>query len=126
MKSFVCNAAENEEAKDERILIVASNNDICRIYMHEIIYIANEDRKSVLYLADRKIETNYRFDYWKSVLDPETFARPHYSFIVNFDYVYEITKEWVKLRCGDKTYSVYTSTRKIREFRKAFLDFCKR
>lgn len=50
MKSFVCNAAENEEAKADRIVIITS----------------------------------------------------------------------------DKTYSVYASTRKVREIRKAFLEYCQR
>lgn len=37
------------------IVVTKCNKDICRVYPHEIIYIAIEDRKSVLYLTDRKI-----------------------------------------------------------------------
>ena len=90
------------------------------------VYIAIEDRKSVLYLIDRKVETNYRLDHWKELLDLKTFAQPHHSFIVNLNYVDEVTKEWVKVKYRDKEYQVYTSSWKIGAFKKAFLKFGER
>ena len=108
------------------IIIQTSKKDVCRIYPCEILYIAIEDRKSVLYLTDRKIETNYRLEYWKDILDSKTFAQPHNSFIVNLNYVDEVTNEFVKVKHGNKEYLVYTSSRKIRAFKKAFLNFGKR
>ena len=108
------------------IVIQKSNKDICRIYPHEILYIAIEDRKSVLYLTDRKIETNYRLDHWKGILDLKTFAQPHHSFIVNLNYVDEVTREWVKVKYRDTEYSVYTSSRKIGAFKRTFLKFGER
>ena len=108
------------------IIVQTSNKDVCRIYPHEILYIAIEDRKSVLYLPDRKIETNYRLDHWKGILNLKIFAQPHHSFIVNLNYVDEVTKEWVKVKCRGAEYSVYTSSRKIGSFKKAFLKFGER
>ena len=108
------------------IIIQTSKKDVCKIYPCEILYIAIEDRKSVLYLTDRRVETNYLLDYWKGILDMKTFAQPHNSFIVNLNYVDEVTKEWVKVKYGDKEYSVYTSLRKIGVSKKAFLNFGKR
>lgn len=104
------------------ISVTLCNKDICRVYPHEILYIAIEDRKSVLYLTDRKIETHYSMEHWKSVLDEKSFAQPHYSYIVNLHYVEEVTKAFVKIKYGDKEYSVYTSSRKIGAFRKAFFE----
>lgn len=100
------------------------NKDICRVYPHEILYIAIEDRKSVLYLTDGKIETHYPMDHWKEVLDEKSFAQPHYSYIVNLHYVEEVTKDFVILKCGKKEYKVYTSMRKIGAFKKAVMEFC--
>lgn len=105
------------------IIVQASDKDVCRIYPHEILYIAIEDRKSVLYLTDRKIETNCQFSYWKDILDLNTFAQPHHSFIVNLNYVDEVTKDFVKLKYAENEYSVYTSSRKLGAFKKAFLKF---
>ncbi len=108
------------------IIVQTCNKDVYRIYPNEILYIAIEYRKSVLYLTDRKMETNYRLEYWKDILDSKTFAQPHNSFIVNLNYVNEVAKEWVKVRYGEKEYLVYTSSRKIGAFKKAFLNFGKR
>lgn len=105
------------------IAVTKCNKDICRVYTHEIIYIAIEDRKSVLYLTDGKIETHYPMEHWKTVLDEESFAQPHYSYIVNLNYVEEVTKDFVILRCGEDEYKVYTSMRKIGAFKKAVLEF---
>ena len=119
------NACQKHYCNSE-IVVQATNRDVYRIYPHEILYIAIEDRKSVLYLTDRKIETKYHLDHWKGILDSETFAQPHHSFIVNLNYVDGITKEWVMVKCGDAEYSVYASLRKIGAFKKAFLNFSKR
>ena len=103
--------------------VTLCNKDICRVYPHEILYIAIEDRKSVLYLTDRKIETHYSMEHWKEVLDEKSFAQPHYSYLVNLNYVEEVTKDFVILRCGENEYKVYTSIRKIGAFKKAMLEF---
>lgn len=105
------------------IAVTMCNKDICKVYPHEILYIAIEERKSVLYLTDRKIETHYSMEHWKEVLDAKSFAQPHYSYIVNLNYVAEVTKDFVVLRCGDKEYRVYTSMRKIGAFKKAVAEF---
>ena len=113
-KKYCCNSG---------IIVKTSSKDVCRIYPHEILYIAIEDRKSVLYLTNRKIETNYHLDHWKGILDLEMFAQPHHSFIVNLNYVDMISKDWVKVKGDNKEYLVYTSSRKIGEFKKMFLNF---
>ena len=105
------------------ISITMCNKDICRVYPHEILYIAIEDRKSVLYLTDRKIETHYSMEHWKDILDEKSFAQPHYSYLVNLNYVEAVTKDFVMVKCGEKEYKVYTSMRKIGAFKKAYLNF---
>ncbi len=115
----------DSDCKSE-IIVQASNKDIRKIHPHEILYIAIENRKSVLYLTHGKVETNQHLEYWKGILDPETFTQPHHSFIVNLNYVDEVTKEFVKVKYNDKEYSVYTSSRKISSFKKAFLKFGER
>ena len=105
------------------IIVQTSTKDVCKIYPHEILYIAIEDRKSVVYLTDRKIETNYHLGYWKDILNLKTFAQPHHSFIVNLNYVKDITKDYVKVRYGKEEYLVYASIRKIGAFKKDFLKF---
>ena len=105
------------------IAVTKCNKDICMVYPHEIIYIAIEDRKSVLYLTDGKIETHYSMEHWKEILDEKSFAQPHYSYIVNLHYVSKVTKEFVIVRCRDKEEPVYTSSRKIGAFKKVVTEF---
>lgn len=107
------------------IVVQTAAKDVCRVYPHEILYIATENRKSVLYLTNGRIETNHLLDYWKGVLDLKSFAQPHNSYIVNLNYVDAVTKDFVKIKHGGKEYSVYTSMRKISAFKKAFLNFSK-
>lgn len=111
---------------DSAIIVQTCNKDVLyRVYLNEVMFIAIENRKSVLYLTDKKIETHYSIDYWKEKLDADIFVQPHYNYIINLNYVDEVTKDFVKIKYGDKEYSVYTSSRKIGAFRKAFLKFGK-
>ena len=121
----ICILFDNDKNNllDSSITVLNCSKDICKIYLNEILYIAIENRKSVLYLIDRKIETHYPIEYWKNILNKEIFAQPHYSYIVNLNYVYEVTKDFVKMKYGGQEYSVYTSSRKIRQFKKTFLNF---
>ena len=106
------------------IIVQTCNKDVlCKVYLNDIMFIAIENRKSVLYMTDKKIETHYSIDYWKEKLVGDVFVQPHYSYIVNLNYVYEVTKDFVKIKHNNKEYSVYTSSRKIGAFRKAFLNF---
>lgn len=105
------------------IIVQTSNKNVCKIYPCEILYIAIENRKSVLYLTNKKVETNYNLEHWKRILNRNIFAQPHNSFIVNLNYVNEITKDFVIVQYNENKYPVYTSIRKISEFKKAFLNF---
>lgn len=126
--SRICISFENQDDKSTygaySIVIDSCNKDIYRIYPNEILYIAIEHRKSVLYLTNNKrIETYYHIDHWKDVLDKRMFAQPHYSYIVNLNYVCEVTKEFVTLGYGVEEYKVYTSSRKISSFKKIFMNY---
>jgi len=112
-----------EEPVCPGISVTKCNKDCCRVYPHEILYIAIEDRKSVLYLIDGRVETNYHLDYWENILDANNFAKPHASYIVNLNYVVEITKDSVKVKHKDAEHFVYTSSRKIGAFKKTFMNF---
>ncbi len=118
-KSKGCNCCSRD------LIVQTSNKDVCRIHPSEIIYIAIENRKSAVYVDGKRIETNFSLEYWKDTLNPKIFAQPHSSFLVNLCYVEEVTKDFVKMKCKGKEYSVYTSTRKVSDFKKVFLEFGK-
>lgn len=112
----------NKPCCSSDIIVQTSTKDECRIRQCDIIYIAIENRKSAVYVDGRRIETNYSLEHWKEILNPKIFAQPHSSFLVNLCYVEEVTKNFVKIKHKGKDYSVYTSSRKLASFKKAFLD----
>ena len=108
------------------LVIETSDKDVCKVYPYEIMYIAIEDRESVLYLIDKNvIRTNYNISHWEDILSPRCFKRPHHSYIVNLNYVTEVTQDYVYLKYRSNKYNIYTSQRKVRKFKKAFLNFGK-
>ena len=104
------------------VIVQTSRKDNCRIRQCDIVYIAIENRKSAVYVDGKRIETNYSLEHWKEILNPKIFAQPHSSFLVNLCYVEEVTKDFVKIKHKGKDYSVYTSSRKLNSFKKAFLE----
>ena len=112
----------NKPCCSSDIIVQTSNKDECRIRQCDIIYIAIENRKSAVYVDGRRIETNFSLEHWKELLCPKIFAQPHSSFLVNLSYVEEVTKDFVKIKHKGKEYSVYTSSRKLNSFKKAFLE----
>lgn len=108
------------------LIVETGDKNIYTIHPYEIMYIAIEDRESVLYLIDKKvIRTNFNISYWEQILSPRCFKRPHNSYIVNLNYVIEITRDFVYLKYRNNQYSIYTSQRKVAKFKKAFLNFGK-
>lgn len=108
------------------LMIETSDKNVCKVYPYEIMYIAIEDRESVLYLIEKKeIRTNYNISHWEDVLSSRCFKRPHHSYIVNLNYVTKVTQDYVYLKYGNNQYTIYTSQRKVRKFKKAFLNFGK-
>ncbi len=108
------------------ISVLTSDKNVCKIYPYEIMYVAIENRESVLHLInERNIKTNYNISHWNETLPADCFARPHNSFIVNLNYVTEVTRNFVYLKYNDFTDSVYTSQRKVAKFKKIFLYFKK-
>ena len=108
------------------LMIETSDKDVYKVYPYEIMHIAIEDRESVLYLIDKKVvRTNYNISYWEDILSPRCFKRPHHSYIVNLNYVTEVTQDYVYLKYKNNQYTIYTSQRKVRKFKKAFLNFGK-
>ena len=108
------------------LMIETSDKDVYKVYPYEIMHIAIEDRESVLYLIDKKvIKTNYNISHWEELLSSRCFKRPHHSYIVNLNYVTKVTQDYVYLKYRNNQYTIYTSQRKVRKFKKAFLNFGK-
>lgn len=108
------------------LVIETSDKNVCKVHPYEMMYIAIEDRESVIYLIDKTvIKTNYNISHWEDILSSRCFKKPHHSYIVNLNYVTEVTQDFVFLKYRNNQYTIYTSQRKVRKFKKAFLNFGK-
>lgn len=116
----------NKNNNSSEIIIQTCKHNIYKIHTDEILYIETVNRKTVIYTIDKKLETSYQIKHWINTLPSEIFAQPHNSFLVNMNYVDEITPDFVILKHKDTRYQVYTSLRKINEFKKSFLEFGKK
>lgn len=111
----------NQQCIYSAITVLTADKDICRIYPNDILYITIEDRKSVIYTTEQKIETTYSIAFWKNILDDKIFAQPHYSYIINLNYVDSIHKNLITIKNGNKEHTVFASTRKLPLFRESLL-----
>ena len=112
---------ENELCVDSAITVLTVDKDVCKIYPHEILYVSIDKRNTVLHLTDKDVQTPYPINFWKNILDEKIFIAPHYSYIVNLNYVDNVIKNCVTVKHGEKEYVIYASSRKIVSFKEALL-----
>ena len=84
--------------KEEKIIDVPTSEGIVSLYESEIVCIFSHLRKASI-LTDKglRIKTKLNIKEWLKIIgENNTYASPHYSFIVNLKYVKECTKYSVK------------------------------
>ncbi len=105
------------------IIVSTTDKNSYRITPANIIFVTVEKRKTILFLTTGKLETKYPLNYWRKILDMRMFSQPHNSYIVNLNYVSEIKNGIVNLSYGDINYNIYSSHRKIPQFKKALINY---
>lgn len=107
------------------IVVPAIDKSVYKVKPRDIIFITTEKRSTILYLSTGTIKTRYSLSYWKNILKMDSFSQPHYSYIVNLEYVSTITKEAVQLKCNEMSFTIYSSQRKLLEFKNDLANFYK-
>ena len=87
----------------------------------EIICVETKERKTRVYTTDGKWESIQNMEYWRNTLTVPCFYSPHRSFIVNMQYISEIGKDSVKVRCGSREVCAYVARRKYTSFKEHYL-----
>lgn len=90
----------------------------------DIVCIYSKDRKTyVLTENGFAYPTTVSMKNWNLRLaDNPVFNQPHYSYIVNVNYVSSFDGEKIVIRCNDgKSLEIFPSQRKVGEFRRCFL-----
>lgn len=91
----------------------------------EVVCIYSKDRKTyVLTSAGVTYPTNISVKNWNEKLVGNTkFIQPHYSYIINVNYISRFDEGKIVLRCNDgKMFEVFPSQRKVGEFRRQYFS----
>lgn len=96
-----------------------------KIYYKDIIYVEFIERKTKIHLSNSKeIITPYPLKYWEDVLKEENFfAKPHKSFIINFQYISGFSKTDIILITAE---TIPLSRHYKQSFDESYLDFLQR
>ena len=87
----------------------------------EILGVETQGRKTKVYTKEGSWDSIQNMDHWRDVLTVPCFYSPHRSFIVNMQYISEIGKDIVKVRCGGMEFSAYVARRKYPSFKEQLL-----
>ena len=108
---------------NNKYILFESNKMIHKIKASNIIFLNIEQRKVCVYTYDNVFISNEPIENWQKKLNFNFFARPHHSYIINMIYVINFSKDKILLKCKDKQYEAYISTRKYNEFKTTFFNF---
>ena len=105
-------------------IVVETANGSYRISSRDILYIAIEGRKTRIVTGKGKYKCVNNLDYWKKIfLGNNSFAQPHYSFIVNLRNVTNFSRTEITLTLDDKVETVPISRGHYNDFREAFFNY---
>ena len=111
--------------REEAIIDIPTKNGIQKIGESSIVCIYAHLRKSVV-LTDTgcKIQTRLNIKDWIVKLGQnDLFASPHYSYIVNLNFIRECTSSSIVLQCKNgEVMKIYPSKRKYTDFRNKFYE----
>lgn len=111
--------------REENIINIPTKNGIHQISESSIVCIYSHMRKSVI-LTDtgHRIQTQLNIKDWIIKLGQnDLFASPHYSYIVNLNFIRECTSSSVVLQCKNgEVMKIYPSKRKYTDFRNKFYE----
>ena len=111
--------------KEKEVIDVPTELGVIRFCKSEIVCIYSNLRKSTI-LTDRgsRIKTEMNIKEWlKKIGENNSFASPHYSYIVNLKYVTECTSKLIGLKCKNgEIIKIYPSKRKFSDFKTKFYE----
>lgn len=116
------NGLDSALTRTHKIFIRTSGSYI-KVDINSIVCVYIENRKTNIITTARQIGSTENLAYWKKQLGNVLFSQPHYSYIVNLNYVAMFEKNFLILQYGKTQLNIPCSERKYKQFRKDFLKF---
>ena len=90
---------------------------------NSIVCIYIDKRKTHIITTTEQFESTENLTYWKEQVGSTLFAQPHYSYLVNMNYVIRLENDFIVLRYGKNIINIPCSQRKRKEFKEVFFEF---
>lgn len=117
-------AAVNLYKNNTQNIIIDSPDNIVNVFTNDIIYITIDDKKVRIITKNTEYLSGKSFNKWRENLTCfPCFAQPHYSYIVNMNYIKSIRKTNVTLSSGGNTIDIPISRRYYNEFKTEFFKY---
>ncbi len=106
---------------DTKEIPIRTLNGILVLPADEIVCVETLSRKTFLCTREQEMQTLDGIDHWRKELSLPCFYSSYRSFIINMRYVFQVKKDAIVLRYGDKTKEAYLARRKYTDFKNTYL-----
>lgn len=118
----VLNRYLNLRPKQEKVLILETDNELQRVSMNDIIFIEARGREVMITLENNIFKIKKSLIEMTGLLDEKQFIKTHRSYLVNLQHVIQLLKADVELDNGDL---IPLSRRSAKDVQTAFINFYK-
>ena len=94
-----------------------------KVHVGDILYLEIENRKTKLVTTNSCYYTREKLSFWREKLTATYFATPHFSFIVNLNYLTEHERTQLFLEYNDQKIRIPISTKNQKQFAKTYHAF---
>ena len=114
-------AVFNLEKNLAKYIVKKTVTGIRKIFIADIVYIESDEHTQIIYMKNEIITTHLTTaEFWNDLKTDSRFVQPHHSYIVNMDYIREITPKEVILEKGE---SVPVSKRFAKNFKEVYMKY---
>ena len=101
---------------DTQKVAVNTPTGIAALAAEDIVCVELVKRKTEVYTPDGVLQSTDGIEHWRGTLALPSFYSTYRSFIVNMRYVYEIRRDVVVLKYGERTKEAYLAKRRYNDF----------
>lgn len=121
---YILNGAEKEryysaldkavdDMNTQRVCVKKRNGDMYYLHKSEIVFVEAKGRKTFVLSTLGLIETNMNIAAMKELLNTPNFIKPHYSYIVNSDYISHIEGRDVLVKVNYHYFRVPIASKRV-------------
>ena len=104
------------------VQIKGCNGNVYRLHRNEIVFAEAKARKTIILTTNSKIDANLSIAKIKELLNTPNFINPHYSFVVNSDYISHIEGRDIMVKVNYHYFRVPIASKRISVTKKQLVN----